>query len=344
MRRHIPFFLVILFTLGGILAAQQPQGGPSIGPIPSTSGGGTVTGVTGTAPIVSSGGNAPAISCSSCAVTNGTNNFASPQQFSGAGAASTAGTLLNGTLFTGGNGTTTFPYFYINQGSAPTSFSTGGTPFAINGPSGFAGNFLDFHVNGGNSVFAVTSAGAVVAGGTLSAGASSNLSWFGRSAMSSPADSQIELKNNAGNAFARLQFGGTTSSFGALCTATTVITVCGADGTSTGTLQEAVNSVAFSTTPALDLTKGNVLQYSCTTASSSVVPTISNLSKGIEFTVIFVQNGTTACTWTWPSSIHGAVAVSATLSSISVEKFIVSGNGTDAYLIAATVGTTGGTP
>lgn len=278
------------------------------------------------------------------AATNAANNFTATQQFSAAGAASTAGMLLNGTLFAGGTGTTTFPYFYINQGTAPTTFSTTGTLFGLNGPSGFTGNFIDAHLNGGASVFNVTSAGAVVAAGTLSAGVSSNVGWFGRSNMSSPADSQILLRNNSQNAFARLQFGGTTSSFGALCTATTVITICGADGTSTGTLQEAVNSVAFSTSPALDLTKGNVLQFSCTTASSSVVPTISNLSKGIEFTVIFVQNGTTACTWTWPPSIHGAVAVSPTLNSVSVEKFVVSNNGTDAYLISSTVGTTGGTP
>lgn len=105
-----------------------------------------------------------------------------------------------------------------------------------------------------------------------------------------------------------------------------------------------LNLLAFSAAPAIDLTKGTIIQFPCSTASTSVVPTISNLNNRAEFTVIFVQNGTTACTWTWPSSIHGAVAVSATLNSVSVERFVVSANGTDAYLSSSVVGTTGGTP
>lgn len=105
-----------------------------------------------------------------------------------------------------------------------------------------------------------------------------------------------------------------------------------------------LNLLAFSTAPAIDLTKGTIIQFPCSTASSSIVPTISNLNYRNEFTVIFVQNGTTACTWTWPASIHGAVSVSATLGSVSVERFVVSANGTDAYLSSSVVGTTGGTP
>ncbi len=104
-------------------------------------------------------------------------------------------------------------------------------------------------------------------------------------------------------------------------------------------------AIPYSTTPSLNLTSASVLQFSCTTAGASIVPTVTGFAKGIEFTIIFVQNGTTACTWTWPSTIHGGTAVSATLSSVSVQSFIVSNNGTDAYAQAAgAVGQTGGTP
>jgi len=34
--------------------------------------------------------------------------------------------------------------------------------FGMNAPSGFTGRFLDFHVNGGNALFAVNNTGAVV--------------------------------------------------------------------------------------------------------------------------------------------------------------------------------------
>lgn len=78
-----------------------------------------------------------------------------------AGAASTAAELLSGAPFTGGTGTTTYPLDYFNDGTAPTTWSTNGTEFGINAPSGFSGNFLDFHVNGGASVFSVTAAGAL---------------------------------------------------------------------------------------------------------------------------------------------------------------------------------------
>jgi hypothetical protein len=70
----------------------------------------------------------------------------------GAGAASTAGFALTGAPFTGGSGTTTYPFFYLNDGTAPTTWSTAGTEFGVNSPSGFTGNMLDFHVNGGASV------------------------------------------------------------------------------------------------------------------------------------------------------------------------------------------------
>lgn len=96
--------------------------------------------------------------------------------FSGAGAASTSSFTFSGTLFTGGSGTTTFPNVYINQGTGPTTFSTSGTEFGINAPSGFSGNFLDFHINGGASLAKLDSGGNLtVASCTGCGGATSPL-------------------------------------------------------------------------------------------------------------------------------------------------------------------------
>jgi len=74
---------------------------------------------------------------------------------------------LTGTPYTAGSGTTNFPLFYMNDGTGPTSFSANGTQFGINTVSGFTGNFLDFHVNGGSSVFSVNYQGNGLFAGTL---------------------------------------------------------------------------------------------------------------------------------------------------------------------------------
>lgn len=131
------------------------------------------------------------------------------------GAASASSVSITGAPFTGGTGTTTFPLFYLNSGAtAPTSFSTSGTVVGINAPSGFVGRFLDFRVNGGTQAFSVGSTGGITSNAdfTFSSGAS-KLTWSGRSIIQTPSDGVLELTNNAGTDFTRLQFGGTTSSF-----------------------------------------------------------------------------------------------------------------------------------
>lgn len=72
--------------------------------------------------------------------------------FSVAGAASTPGVSVTGAPYTGGTATTNFPQLYLNDGTGPTTFSANGTEFGENAPSGFTGNLLDFHINGGASV------------------------------------------------------------------------------------------------------------------------------------------------------------------------------------------------
>lgn len=86
------------------------------------------------------------------------------------GGASKASILLSGTLFTGGTGTTNFPQ-YLSQPSgttAVTTWSTSGTIWGANEASTFAGNFLDFHVNGGATLFNVNSGGSVSSSGNIS--------------------------------------------------------------------------------------------------------------------------------------------------------------------------------
>jgi hypothetical protein len=84
--------------------------------------------------------------------TGTTNSFSGVLSDSKNGALSLASFGLTGSPVTGGTGTTTYPLAYFNAGSAPSTWSTAGTELGFNAPSGFTGNLLDFHVNGGNSV------------------------------------------------------------------------------------------------------------------------------------------------------------------------------------------------
>jgi len=83
------------------------------------------------------------------------------------GAASTSAVTLTGTPYTAGSGTTNFPLFYMNDGTAPTTWSANGTQFGINTVSGFTGNMMDFHINGGYSIFSVNYQGNGLFAGTL---------------------------------------------------------------------------------------------------------------------------------------------------------------------------------
>ncbi len=95
---------------------------------------------------------------------------------SNAPAASGSAVTISGAPFTGGTGTTTFPLVYINDGTGPTTFSTTGTELGFNAPSGFTGNFLDFHVNGGASVASLSSTGALTVASCSGCGGSAAFS------------------------------------------------------------------------------------------------------------------------------------------------------------------------
>jgi len=80
---------------------------------------------------------------------------------SAAGAASTPALNVTGAPYTAGTATTNHPLIYANGGTAPTTWSTSGTYLGVNAVSGFAGNFMDFHANGGISLFKVGSSGTI---------------------------------------------------------------------------------------------------------------------------------------------------------------------------------------
>lgn len=113
----------------------------------------------GTINASSLGGNAAA----NFATLAGVQSFTAAQTNSVNGAASTAAQAFTGAPYNAGTATTNFPLVYINSGTGPTSFSTAGTAFGINGPSGFTGNLIDTHVNGGGSVFSVNYQGTLLA-------------------------------------------------------------------------------------------------------------------------------------------------------------------------------------
>jgi hypothetical protein len=98
------------------------------------------------------------------------NTWSAAQTLSVAGAASASPFEFTGALFTGGSGTSTFPYFMLqpSTATAETGWSANGTFIGVNSASGFTGNFIDFHLNNGASAFNVTSAGNLTAGGTIS--------------------------------------------------------------------------------------------------------------------------------------------------------------------------------
>lgn len=93
---------------------------------------------------------------------------------------------------------------------APHS-TTGSTQNALAACLTINGDTKLVSLSGGLSV-----TGTINGGGSIVAGSGNNLQWNSRASVASPADGIIELTNNAGTSFTRLQLGGTTSSFPAL--------------------------------------------------------------------------------------------------------------------------------
>jgi len=79
--------------------------------------------------------------------------------------ASSPAKLFSGTWFTGGTSTTTKPQVLIEPaGTTSTAWSTSGTGFGVNAPSGFTGNLLDLQVNGTSQSFFAANGALVIRG------------------------------------------------------------------------------------------------------------------------------------------------------------------------------------
>lgn len=180
-----------------------------------------------------------------------------------AGSASTSPLSMIGNILTGGSGTTNFPHFYINNGTAPTTWNTSGTYLGINGITGFAGNFVDFRVNGGGSLFSITAGGAVAANSSFS-GTKYNTATNCSAAGTSASPSVVSCSSASAGAFSCA-----TNASGATCTVNTTAAVTNSD------IQ--VSSTASA---------GTRLSVTCnTTADVPTAPRIASISTGVSFTV-----------------------------------------------------------
>lgn len=151
----------------------------------------------------------------------------------------------------------------------------------------------DFQV-GGSSRFSVSNAGLVIASGSIRAGAASALAWVGRAKMESPADSVITLLNGAGSDFARLQFGGTTSSFPALKRSSATLQVRLADDSANATLTAATyigDVQALSGAGAANVTQ---LTTALTTTGAGDAVTLANGTAGQLKTIVHDVDGGSA--------------------------------------------------
>lgn len=226
----------------------------------------------------------------------------------GNGAASVASLLLNGTLFTGGGGTATFPQIFVQPTgtTAATTFSTGGTIFGANAVSGFGGNFLDFHVAGGASVFSVSSGGSFGFAGNMSPAAGSVIQWSGRGTLTSPA---------AGS----LQTGGVDTDTNASIVAQTARSQGALAG---GTADQAGKNWTFIASPGKGTGAGGQFIFQ-TTPAGSTGTTVNAVATGLTITAPAINMQ--------PSVVVGNQAIAT--------------NATDGFLYVATcAGTPTGTP
>jgi hypothetical protein len=157
---------------------------------------GTAFGTAATQNTGTSGANVPLL--------NGANTHSGAATFSAAGAASTPGVTVSGAPYTGGSSTTTFPQFYLNAGAAVSTFSTSGTMFGVNAPSGFGGHLLNLFVNGSSTKFRVDASGDLFVAGTTTLASNVGLSSTnaptmaaGAAAGTSPTCTSVTGNNNS---------------------------------------------------------------------------------------------------------------------------------------------------
>lgn len=185
----------ILFDNAGVLGEYVITGTGNVVMSASPTMTGTVTLPSGT--ITSAGyNNATALGIGAAAPTSGEN-------IASASAASLPALLLNGAIFTGGTGTTTFPHFLIQPttSTASVAWNTSGTALGVNAHTG-TGNLIDLELDGSSKFSVSASSGSVTllgnilmngAGATLTAPAAGQILFSGRWTGTSPAAATLQL-------------------------------------------------------------------------------------------------------------------------------------------------------
>jgi hypothetical protein len=215
-------------------------------------------------------------------------------------AASTSALTITGAPYTAGTATTNFPNLYLNDGAAPTTFSTAGTEIGINAPSGFTGNLLDAHINGAGSVFSVSSTGAGTfgaAGGTPTIsllGSTSGTATIIGPAIAGTTTNPIAFSNAVQAPYYQTTTNCSSSASPAVCGAAAAGSVYIPTGTTSETL--VVNTTAVTANSQImfypDDTLGTKLGVTCNSTLATLVggSFISARTAGTSFTITF--NGT----------------------------------------------------
>jgi hypothetical protein len=89
-----------------------------------------------------------------------------------------------------------------------------------------------------------------------------------------------------------------------------------------------VNTVASGSTPAFDLSQGNIQYMSALGVNAT--PSFSNITAGGWWRFVICNNSTGGYTWTWPASVHGGMTVGTTASKCTSQEFY-SPDGTTLY-------------
>lgn len=180
----------------------------------------------------------------------------------------------------------------IGTGTNGTSILT----FAHTGSSGTASIQLGSALN-------------VTNGGTVATSASGSYDWGGRSKMFSPADGSITLTPTAGsgNAFTRLQFGGTTASFPAIQVSGAGLVAELADGSAQTTFGATIFNAGTGFQVAGAATSANVLRGNGTNFVSAALAA-ADLSNGVTGSgSVVLATAPTVNGLTFPTAAGGAV-------------------------------------
>lgn len=217
-----------------------------------------------------------------------------------AGASSASAVNITGTPFSG-TGTTSTPLVYFNNAvTQPTTWTTGGTYLGMNAVSGYTGNFLNFRLNGGSSLFTVDINGAVTSASNgnfanVTASAGGHFNFSGQSQIKSPSDGVLELLNAAGTGFTSEQYGGTTASFPEIKRNLTALNFRLADDSADAPITSAAHTITSASANCLDAglngSTNPVLQIDCSIASQATGVSIQGSAAGGGTTIQAISSG-----------------------------------------------------